>query len=159
MTSTETSMFRKEASVSCLHGDPSSAVCSLLFAWTFPGKWIHLLGAPRYAFIPKLFPWEGRSRARSPVHLLLTTAPGELAAGPAASPEHSPAPGKVGSPEGAATAPQIGTSSPVSWSGHLHPLPVLFKQKVYSVINELSLKHSSSLINVLCSEKINSMHH
>lgn len=95
------------------------------------------------AFIPRLFPWEGRSRVRSPVVFLLTTPPDELAAGSAASPEHSPAPGKVGSPEGAATAPQRGMSSPMSWSGHLHPLPVLFKQKVYSVINELSVKHSS----------------
>ncbi|XP_027655531.2 coiled-coil domain-containing protein 158 isoform X2 [Falco biarmicus] len=65
--------------------------------------------APCYTSSPKKVSQEERCREKSPVHLLLTTPPDDLAAGPSTSPQHGPSPSarKVGSPEGAATVPQI----------------------------------------------------
>ncbi|KAM9295728.1 coiled-coil domain-containing protein 158 [Morus bassanus] len=71
--------------------------------------------APRYTSSPKKVSQEKRYRERSPVHLLLTAPPDDRAAGPSASPEHRPSPRKVGSPESAATVPQI-TSQPMETS-------------------------------------------
>ncbi|NXU29088.1 CD158 protein, partial [Thalassarche chlororhynchos] len=71
--------------------------------------------APRYTSSPKKVSQDERYRERSPVHLLLTAPPDDLAAGPSASPEHRPPARKVGSPEGAATVPQI-TSQPMETS-------------------------------------------
>ncbi|KAM9381575.1 coiled-coil domain-containing protein 158 [Phaethornis superciliosus] len=70
--------------------------------------------APHYVSSPKKFSQKQRHRERSPVHLLLTSPPDDLAVGPSASPEHRLSSRKVskeGSPEGAATVPQITTSS------------------------------------------------
>lgn len=53
MASIATSVFGKEALVSCLHGDPSSGVCSLLFAWTSPRKLIHLLSSTSSHILPQ----------------------------------------------------------------------------------------------------------
>ncbi|XP_053922154.1 LOW QUALITY PROTEIN: coiled-coil domain-containing protein 158 [Cuculus canorus] len=61
---------------------------------------------------PRKVSREERYREKSPVHLLLTTPPDALAAGPTASPEHGPYTRKAGSPEGAATVPQL-TSEPM----------------------------------------------
>ncbi|XP_009953176.1 PREDICTED: coiled-coil domain-containing protein 158 [Leptosomus discolor] len=72
--------------------------------------------APHYTSSPKKVSQEERYRARSPVHLLLTAPPNDLAAGPSTSPEHRLAAGKVGSPEGAATGPQIIASQPMEAS-------------------------------------------
>ncbi|KFQ62582.1 Coiled-coil domain-containing protein 158, partial [Pelecanus crispus] len=71
--------------------------------------------APHYTSSPKKVSQEERYRERSPVHLLLTAPPDDLAAGPSTSPEHGPPSRKVGSPEGAATVPQI-TSQAVETS-------------------------------------------
>ncbi|XP_074948498.1 coiled-coil domain-containing protein 158 [Phalacrocorax aristotelis] len=71
--------------------------------------------APRHMSSPKKVSQEQRYRERSPVHLLLTAPPDDHAAGPSASPEHRLSPGKVGSPGGAATVPQI-TSQPMETS-------------------------------------------
>ncbi|KAM6206758.1 LOW QUALITY PROTEIN: coiled-coil domain-containing protein 158 [Sarcoramphus papa] len=71
--------------------------------------------APRYTSSPKKVSQEERYRERSPVHLLLTAPPDDLAAGPSASPEHRPSARKLGFPEGAATVPQI-TSQPMETS-------------------------------------------
>ncbi|KFM01675.1 Coiled-coil domain-containing protein 158, partial [Aptenodytes forsteri] len=71
--------------------------------------------APRYTSFPKKVSQEERYRERSPVHLLLTAPPHDLAAGPSTSPEHRLSARKVGSPEGAAAVPQI-TSQPMETS-------------------------------------------
>ncbi|XP_009578452.1 PREDICTED: coiled-coil domain-containing protein 158, partial [Fulmarus glacialis] len=71
--------------------------------------------APRYTSSPEKVSRDERYRDRSPVHLLLTAPPDDLAAGPGASPEHRPSARKAGSPEGAATVPQI-TSQPMETS-------------------------------------------
>ncbi|XP_050751766.1 coiled-coil domain-containing protein 158 [Gymnogyps californianus] len=71
--------------------------------------------APRYTSSPKKVSQEERYRERSPVHLLLTAPPDDLAAGPSTSPEHRPSARKLGFPEGAATVPQI-TSQPMETS-------------------------------------------
>ncbi|XP_054248187.1 coiled-coil domain-containing protein 158 [Indicator indicator] len=55
---------------------------------------------------------EQRHRAKSPVHMLLTSPPDDPAAAPRASPEHRVSTNNVGSPEAAPTAPQI-TSQPM----------------------------------------------
>lgn len=141
MTSTDTSIrFCKEVwSPACMGIPPQvCAPCSLLG---------HLLGsasvcsaAPRHTSSPKQVPQEGRFRPRSPVHLLLTTPADGLAGSPAVSAEHSTASGKPGSPEGAATAAQRGTSR----RAHQGAFTLsLVKQKVYSVINELGVKCGS----------------
>ncbi|XP_052668558.1 coiled-coil domain-containing protein 158 isoform X2 [Harpia harpyja] len=63
--------------------------------------------APRYISSPKKVSREERYRERSPVHLLLTAPPDDLAAGPSASPEHRLSTRNAGSPEGAVTVLQI----------------------------------------------------
>ncbi|XP_071600390.1 coiled-coil domain-containing protein 158 [Heliangelus exortis] len=68
--------------------------------------------APHCVASPKKLSQRHRHRERSPVHLLLTSPPDDLATGPSSSPEHRLSPRKVGSPEGAATVPQI-TPQPV----------------------------------------------
>lgn len=72
--------------------------------------------APRYISSPKKVFREDRYRERSPVHLLLTAAPDDLAAGPSASPKRRLSTRKVGSPEGAAAALQISKPGPIYWS-------------------------------------------
>ncbi|KAM6361103.1 LOW QUALITY PROTEIN: coiled-coil domain-containing protein 158 [Alca torda] len=64
---------------------------------------------------PRRVSQEERYRERSPVHLLLTSPPDDLAAGPSASPEHRPSAKKAWSPESATTVPQI-TSQPMETS-------------------------------------------
>ncbi|KAM6268078.1 coiled-coil domain-containing protein 158 [Spheniscus humboldti] len=71
--------------------------------------------APRYTSFPRKVSQEERYRERSPVHLLLTAPPRDLAAGPCTSPEHRLSARKVGSAEGAAAVPQI-TSQPMETS-------------------------------------------
>ncbi|XP_009875879.1 PREDICTED: coiled-coil domain-containing protein 158 [Apaloderma vittatum] len=71
--------------------------------------------APHHTSSPKKVSRKERYRERSPVHLLLTAPPDHLAAGPIASPGHTQAVGKVGSPEGAATGTPI-TCQPMKTS-------------------------------------------
>ncbi|KAM9661426.1 coiled-coil domain-containing protein 158 isoform 1-T1 [Morphnus guianensis] len=117
---------------SCLHtadrqpqGVTSLGIQGISISYWKGGKWQtcvcahcsllgYLLGdasifsaAPRYISPPKKVSREERYRERSPVHLLLTAPPDDLAAGPSASPEHRPSTRNVGSPEGAVTVLQI----------------------------------------------------
>ncbi|KAM6400656.1 coiled-coil domain-containing protein 158 [Pluvialis apricaria] len=87
--------------------------------------------APCCTFSPKRVSQEERYRERSPVHLLLTSPPDHLAAGPSASPEHRPSARKGGSPEGAATVPQR-TSQPMETSGNT---PRRLQNKIESLQN------------------------
>ncbi|XP_035397556.1 coiled-coil domain-containing protein 158 [Cygnus atratus] len=67
--------------------------------------------APRYTSRPKKVCPAKRCRERSPVHLLLTAPPDDLAAGPSTSPEHRPSVRKSDSPDVAATVPWITSQS------------------------------------------------
>ncbi|XP_009322317.1 PREDICTED: coiled-coil domain-containing protein 158 [Pygoscelis adeliae] len=99
---------------SCLRtADLQSQDVTLPF--TSPGGASIFSAAPRYTSFPKKVSQEERYRERSPVHLLLTAPPHDLAAGPSTSPEHRLSARKVGSPEGAAAVPQI-TSQPMETS-------------------------------------------
>ncbi|KAM6076502.1 coiled-coil domain-containing protein 158 [Chlamydotis macqueenii] len=71
--------------------------------------------APHYTSSPKKVSQEERYRERSPVHLLLTSPPDDLAAGRSASPEHRPSAREAGTPDSAAAVPQI-TSQPMEMS-------------------------------------------
>ncbi|XP_075006748.1 coiled-coil domain-containing protein 158 [Calonectris borealis] len=99
---------------SCLHTtDLQSQDVTLLFPSR--GGASIFSATPRYTSSPKKVSQDERYRDRSPVHLLLTAPPDDLAAGPGASPEHRSSARKVGSPEGAAAVPQI-TSQPMETS-------------------------------------------
>ena len=87
------------------------ARCSLL-GYLLGGASI-FSAAPRYTSSAKKVSQEERYRERSPVHLLLTAPPDDLAAGPSTSPEHRLSARKLGFPEGAAIVPQISKSGPV----------------------------------------------
>lgn len=75
--------------------------------------------APRYMSRPKKVCPAEMCRERSPLHLLLTAPPDDLAAGPSTSPEHRPSVRKSDSPDVAATVPWISKSSPIYWSKNL----------------------------------------
>ncbi|XP_014813248.1 PREDICTED: coiled-coil domain-containing protein 158-like [Calidris pugnax] len=120
---------------SCLHtGDPQSQGVTLPF--TSLGGTSTFSAAPCRTFSPKKVSQEERYRERSPVHLLLTSPPGDLAAGPRASPEHRPSTRKAGSPEGADTVPQTSKSGPIylvqkAWLG-LFPAGTVSKLRTVS---------------------------
>ncbi|KAM9263803.1 LOW QUALITY PROTEIN: coiled-coil domain-containing protein 158 [Cariama cristata] len=88
--------------------------------------------APRFTSSPKKVSQEQRSREKSPVHLLLTAPPGDLGAGPSASPEHRLSTRKAGFPEGAATVPQIISSQPMETSDNI---PRRLQNKMESLQN------------------------
>ncbi|NXH66106.1 CD158 protein, partial [Hydrobates tethys] len=95
--------------------------------------------APRYTSSPKKVSQDERYRDRSPVHLLLTAPPDDLAAGPSTSPEHRLSARKVGSPEGAATVPQI-TSQPMETSENT-PRRIQNKMKsLQNLVESLQIK-------------------
>ncbi|CAN0141794.1 unnamed protein product [Bubo scandiacus] len=98
--------MRNTVDPSCLHtADLQSQ--DIILPFTSLGGASIFSAAPCSVSSPKKVSQEERYRERSPVHLLLTAPPDDLAAGPSASPEHRPSTSKVGSPEGAATGPQI----------------------------------------------------
>ncbi|XP_026703931.1 coiled-coil domain-containing protein 158 isoform X3 [Athene cunicularia] len=91
---------------SCLHtADLQSQ--DIILPFTSLGGPSIFSASPCSVSSPKKVSQADRYRERSPVHLLLTAPPDDLAAGPSASPEHRPSTRKVGSPEGAAVVPQI----------------------------------------------------
>lgn len=75
--------------------------------------------APHYKSRPKKVCSAERCRERSPLHLLLTASPDDLAAGPSTSPEHRPSVRKSDSPDIESTVPWISKSSPIYWSKDL----------------------------------------
>ncbi|XP_074760542.1 coiled-coil domain-containing protein 158 [Athene noctua] len=91
---------------SCLHtADLQSQ--DIILPFTSLGGPSIFSASPCSVSSPKKVSQEDRYRERSPVHLLLTAPPDDLAAGPRALPEHRLSTRKVGSPEGAAVGPQI----------------------------------------------------
>ncbi|KAM9193861.1 LOW QUALITY PROTEIN: coiled-coil domain-containing protein 158 [Mergus octosetaceus] len=67
--------------------------------------------APHYKSRPKKVCSAERCRERSPLHLLLTAPPDDLAAGPSTSPEHRPSVRKSDSPDIESTVPWITSQS------------------------------------------------
>ncbi|XP_035752854.1 coiled-coil domain-containing protein 158 [Egretta garzetta] len=98
--------------------------------------------APRYTSSPKKVSQEERHRDRSPVHLLLTAPPDDLAAGPSTSPEHRPSAGKVGSPEDAATVPQI-NSQPMETSGNTSKRLQNKMESLQNLVESLQIKNQA----------------
>ncbi|XP_074895041.1 coiled-coil domain-containing protein 158 isoform X3 [Buteo buteo] len=99
--------------------------------------------APRYISSPKKVFREDRYRERSPVHLLLTAAPDDLAAGPSASPKHRLSTRKVGSPEGAAAALQI-TSQPMETSQNTSGRLQNKKESLQNPVESLQIKNKAT---------------
>ncbi|XP_063192234.1 coiled-coil domain-containing protein 158 [Chroicocephalus ridibundus] len=126
---------------SCLHtGDSHFQDVTLPFASL--GGTSTFSAAPRYTVSPKKVSQEERYRERSPVHLLLTSPPDDLAAGPSASPEHRPSAKKVLSPESAASVPQI-TSQPMETSENT-PRRLQDKMKsLQNLVESLQIKNQA----------------
>ncbi|KAM7113303.1 coiled-coil domain-containing protein 158 [Ciconia maguari] len=98
--------------------------------------------APHYTSSPKKVSQEERYRERSPVHLLLTAPPDDLAAGLSASPEHRSSARKVGSPEHAATVPQI-TSPPVETSENTRRRLQNKMESLQNLVESLQIKNQA----------------
>ncbi|XP_029873739.1 coiled-coil domain-containing protein 158 isoform X2 [Aquila chrysaetos chrysaetos] len=108
--------------------------------------------APCYISSPKKVSREERYRERSPVHLLLTAPPDDLAAGPSASPEHRPSTRKVGSPEDAATVLQI-TSQPMETSQNTSRRLQNKKESLQNPVESLQIKNKA-MSSVIRSQKM-----
>ncbi|KAM9026028.1 LOW QUALITY PROTEIN: coiled-coil domain-containing protein 158 [Ara ararauna] len=86
---------------------------------------------------------EQRHREKSPVHLLLTAPPDDLAAGSSASPQRRPSTQKVCSPKGAATVPHI-TSQPMKNSKDTHRRPQNKMESLQNLVRPLKIKNQDT---------------
>ncbi|KAM9578225.1 LOW QUALITY PROTEIN: coiled-coil domain-containing protein 158 [Guaruba guarouba] len=86
---------------------------------------------------------EWRHREKSPVHLLLTAPPDDLAAGSSTSPQHRPSTQKVCSPKGAATVPHI-TSQPMKNSKDTHRRPQNKMESLQNLMRLLKIKNQDT---------------
>ncbi|NXJ40414.1 CD158 protein, partial [Ciconia maguari] len=135
----EKDAFRRDPS--CLHtADLQSQDVTLPF--TSLGDASIFSAAPHYTSSPKKVSQEERYRERSPVHLLLTAPPDDLAAGLSASPEHRSSARKVGSPEHAATVPQI-TSPPVETSENTRRRLQNKMESLQNLVESLQIKNQA----------------
>ncbi|KFO03785.1 Coiled-coil domain-containing protein 158, partial [Balearica regulorum gibbericeps] len=93
-----------------------------------------------------------RYRGRSPVHLLLTALPDDLAAGPSTSPEHGLSARKVDSPESAATVPQR-TSQPLDTSDNTRRRLQNKMGSLQNVVESLQMKTQAMLSMIRTQER------
>ncbi|XP_075606812.1 coiled-coil domain-containing protein 158 [Balearica regulorum gibbericeps] len=101
---------------------------------------------------PKKVSQEERYRGRSPVHLLLTALPDDLAAGPSTSPEHGLSARKVDSPESAATVPQR-TSQPLDTSDNTRRRLQNKMGSLQNVVESLQMKTQAMLSMIRTQER------
>ncbi|XP_009894269.2 coiled-coil domain-containing protein 158 [Dryobates pubescens] len=98
--------------------------------------------APCYTSSPENVSQEQRYRAKSPVHMLLTSPPSDPAAGPRASPEHRLSTNKAGSPEATPTAPQI-TSQPMKSREQTPRRPQNKMESLQDLLGSLQIKNQA----------------